>query len=188
MDNCRGFSLIEVLVTIVLVTVGVLGTVALQGKSIQYTQDAMNRNAAINLAHELIEIMRAHQEDLFRNKPLHSAVYKGLRDTTDIYQADGRLKLNTEACPSLSLAQNLIQQANCWFKQVEATLPDASALMDSFLVCPSYKLDNSGQPVCAGSSYKGSSLAVQLAWRSKELVCGKNSDSDICTFTTRLEL
>jgi len=34
-----GFSLIEVLVTLVLITIGVLGMVALQGKSIAFTQD-----------------------------------------------------------------------------------------------------------------------------------------------------
>ena len=50
--NSQGFSLIEVLVTIVLTTVGILGMVALQSKSIQYTQDAVNRNTAIALTNE----------------------------------------------------------------------------------------------------------------------------------------
>ena len=188
MKNCRGFSLIEVLVTIVLVTVGVLGMVALQAKSIQYTQDAINRNAAMTLAHELTEMMRAHRDDVLRSSPSLNNLYTGLKDSTDIYQANGRLKLNSESCPSSSLPQSLVQQAHCWLKQVEATLPDAHSLIDSFVVCPSYKLDNSQRPVCAGSSYQGSMLAVQLAWRSKESVCGEKSDSDICTFTTRVEL
>ena len=188
MKSCRGFSLIEVLVTIVLVTVGVLGMVALQAKSIEYTQDAINRNAANTLAHELIEIMRAHRDDLLRSPASLNNVYRGLKDSTDIYQANGRLKLNSESCPSSSVPQSLIQQANCWLKQVEATLPDAHSLADSFVVCPSYKLDDSQRPVCAGSGYQGSMLAVQLAWRSKEPVCGENSDSDICTFTMRVEM
>ena len=188
MGSCRGFSLIEVLVTIVLVTVGVLGMVALQAKSIQYTQDAINRNAAITLAHELVEIMRVHRGGLLRRSPSLSNVYRGLKDSSDIYQANGRLKLNVESCPSASLPQSLVQQASCWLKQVEATLPDAHSLMSSFVVCPSYTLDDSQRPVCAGSSYQGSMLAVQLAWRSKEPVCGENSDSDICTFTTQAEL
>lgn len=188
MKSCRGFSLIEVLVTIVLVTVGVLGMVGLQSKSIQYTQDAINRNAAITLTHELTEIMRAHRDDLFRSSPSLNSLYMGLKDSTDIYQANGRLKLNPESCPSSSLPQSLVQQANCWLKQVEAILPDAHSLADSFVVCPSYKLDSSQRPVCAGSSYQGSMLAVQVAWRSKESVCGEKSDSDTCTFTTRVEL
>ncbi len=188
MGNCRGFSLIEVLVTIVLVTVGVLGMVALQAKSIEYTQDAINRNAAITLAHELIEIMRAHRDDLLRSPASLNNVNRELKDSTDIYQANGRLKLNAEFCLPSSVPQSLVQQANCWLKQVEATLPDAHSLTESFVVCPSYQLDNSQRPVCAISGYLGSMLAVQLAWRSKEPICGENSDSDICTFTTRVEL
>lgn len=188
MKSCRGFSLIEVLVTIVLVTVGVLGMLALQAKSIEYTQDAINRNAAITLAHELIEIMHMHRDDLLHSPTSLNSVYRGLKDSTDIYQANGRLKLNSESCLSSSVPQSLVQQANCWLKQVEATLPDAHSLTESFVVCPSYQLDNSQRPVCAGSGYQGSMLAVQLAWRSKEPICGENSDSDICTFTTRVEL
>lgn len=188
MYNSQGFSLLEVLVTIVLVTLGVLGMVALQSKSIQYTQDAINRNAAINLTHELIEIMRAFRADLQRNTTAANGLNTGLKETSVLYQADGALQLNAAACPASRVGQNLIQQANCWLQQVEATLPDASALTEFFVVCPSYKLDNNQRPVCAGSSYTGSTLAIQLAWRSKEAVCGEELDSDICTFTTRVEL
>ena len=188
MKSCRGFSLIDVVVTIVLVTVGVLGMLALQAKSIEYTQDAINRNAAITLAHEFIEIMRAHRDDLLHSPSSLSNVHRGLKDSTDIYQANGRLKLNSGSCLSSSVPQSLVQQANCWLKQVEATLPDAHSLADSFVVCPSYKIDDSQRPVCASSGYLGSMLAVQLAWRNKEPICGENSDSDICTFTTRVEL
>ena len=188
MRNSQGFSLLEVLVTIVLVTVGVLGMVALQSKSIHYTQDAINRNAAINLSYELIEIMRAFRADLQRNTIMINGLNAGLKETSVLYQADGALQLNAAACPASRVGQSLIQQANCWLKQVEAILPDASALTEFFVLCPSYKLDSSQRPVCAGSSYTGSSLAIQLAWRSKEAVCGEEFDSDICTFTTRVEL
>ncbi len=188
MQSSQGFSLLEVLVTIVLVTVGVLGMVALQSKSIHYTQEAINRNAAINLSHELIEIMRAFRADLQRNTSVTNGLNAGLKETSVLYQADGGLKFNATGCPASSVGQSLIQQANCWLKQVEATLPDASALTEFFVLCPSYKLDSSQRPVCAGSSYTGSTLAIQLAWRSKEAVCGEEFDSDICTFTTRVEL
>ena len=44
-----GFSMIEVLVTILLICIGVLGLVALQGRTITYTQDSALRNAAAML-------------------------------------------------------------------------------------------------------------------------------------------
>ena len=189
MKRSQGFSLIEVLVTIVLTTVGILGMVALQSKSIQYTQDAVNRNAAVTLTNDLIEIMRSHRDDLFNNTPPANYSYTELVTSSDIYNASGVLQLNVANCPKTGLANSLQEQGDCWLKQVVETLPDASSLLaGSFKVCPSFKLDTNGAPDCPGASYKGSTLAIQLAWRSKEKVCGKNSDSDICTFTTRVEL
>ncbi|KUJ92033.1 MAG: type 4 fimbrial biogenesis protein PilV, partial [Pseudomonas sp. 63_8] len=44
--DSRGFSMIEVLVTVLLICIGVLGLVALQGRTIAYTQDSAYRNAA----------------------------------------------------------------------------------------------------------------------------------------------
>ena len=48
----QGFSLIEVMVTLVLLTVGMLGLVVMQGRGIQYTADAAQRNNALMLANE----------------------------------------------------------------------------------------------------------------------------------------
>lgn len=193
MKKNQGFSLIEVLVTIVLTTVGILGMVALQGKSIQYSQDSINRNTAVTLTKDLIEIMRSHRDDLFVHTPPSSYTYTQLKSVTDIYNADGALTLSAENCPSTGVANSLQEGGDCWLKLVEETLPDAKSLVaGSFRVCPSFELTDSDYinsvPKCAGSSYKGSSLAIQLAWRSKEDVCGEDSDSDICTITTRVEL
>ena len=187
--NSRGFSLIEVLVTIVLTTVGILGMVALQSKSIQYTQDAVNRNTAIALTNELVEIMRANRDELFTKKPPLEPMYSQLADTSVFYKASGAFDFTVADCTA-GRAQTAKQQAGCWLKKAQALLPAASdaTIAGSFMVCPSYKLDTTGKPVCAGSSYSGSTMAIQLAWRSKEKVCGSNSNSDICTFTTRVEL
>lgn len=193
--NSQGFSLIEVLVTIVLTTVGILGMVALQSKSIQYTQDSVNRNTAIALTNELVEIMRANRDELFNKTPFDEppkpkqAMYKELKETSVFYKANGSLNFAVGDCGT-SIAQTAKQQAGCWLQKVQASLPGASdaEISGKFMSCPSYKLKGSGDPECAGSSYAGSTIAIQLAWRSKEKVCGSNSNSDICTFTTRVEL
>lgn len=189
MKNSQGFSLIEVLVTIVLTTVGILGMVALQSKSIQYTQDAVSRNAAVTLSNDFIEIMRAHKDDLFNKVPPLDYSYTELKLSSSIYDAEGSFEVSDAACPTSGFAQTLDEEVGCWLKQVQETLPDASSLLeDYFMVCPSYKVESTGKPICASANYKGSTLAIQLAWRSKEAVCGEESNSDVCTFTTRVEL
>lgn len=187
--NSRGFSLIEVLVTIVLTTVGILGMVALQGKSIQYTQDSVNRNTAIALSSELVEIMRANRDELFSKKPPLEPMYNQLAETSAFYKASGALEFTVTDCKA-GLAQEAKHQAGCWLKKAQASLPGASetAVSAKFMMCPSFKLKTNGDPECAGSAYTGSTMAVQLAWRSKEKACGPNSDLDVCTFTTRVEL
>ncbi len=187
--NSQGFSLIEVLVTIVLTTVGILGMVALQSKSIQYTQDSVNRNTAIALTNELVEIMRANRDELFTKKPPLEPMYSQLADTSVFYKASGAFDFTVADCTA-GRAQTAKQQAGCWLEKAQALLPAAldAEIAGQFMVCPSFKMDSTGKPECAGSSYTGSTMAVQLAWRSKEKVCGVDSDSDICTFSTRIEL
>jgi len=186
MKNSQGFSLIEVLVTIVLTTVGILGMVALQSKSIQYTQDSVSRNTAIALTNELVEIMRTNSDSLFVKHPPQEPMYSQLKSTSDFYTATGTLGFAASDCVTPS--QTAKQQAGCWLEKAQALLPGASdaTIMASFIVCPSFAF-NSGTP-CAGTGYTGSTMAIQLAWRSKESVCGDNSNSDICTFNTRVEL
>lgn len=58
-----GFSMIEVLVSLIIIVIGVLGMVALQSKAIPYTQDSVQRNTAIMLVDDLVEIIRSAPAD-----------------------------------------------------------------------------------------------------------------------------
>ena len=189
MKTTKGFSLIEVLVTLLLTSVGILGMVALQGRAINYTTEAVHRDSAVSLSNELIEIMRPYRDDLYSKTPPLEYSYTELKPTSVVYNASGALQLNQANCPS-SLPQTLQEQANCWMRKVESVLPGTTDadVRAQFKVCPSFKLGGNGAPECAGNAYQGSSLAIQVAWRSREAVCGPNQTSDICTFVTRVEL
>jgi len=57
----RGMTLIEVLVTLILISVGLLGVAALQLTSLRSNQDAYVRSQASALAGDILDRMRANQ-------------------------------------------------------------------------------------------------------------------------------
>lgn len=170
MNNTRransGFTLIEVMVTLILLTIGMLGLVAMQGRGIQYTTDSAQRNNAAMLATSLLEQIRANPSQL--DKYL----------LTELPAAD---TCDTSAA---ILASDVDQQLTCWSNKVRLLLPDADALKDQFYICRS-----SSPGICAA----GSAVEIQIAWRAGGDGCldasaPANSDPSICRFRLRGEL
>ncbi|HET9641793.1 MAG TPA: type IV pilus modification protein PilV [Burkholderiaceae bacterium] len=58
----RGFSLLEVLVGIVVLSFGLLGAVGLQAYGLQANREARLQSAGVQLARELAELMRANKD------------------------------------------------------------------------------------------------------------------------------
>lgn len=170
MNNTRsantGFTLIEVMVTLVLLTIGMLGLVAMQGRGIQYTTDSAQRNNAAMLATNLLEQIRANPSAL-DNYLLTELPAAGTCDTS-----------------AAILASNVNQQLTCWSNKVRLLLPDTEALKDQFYICRS-----SGPGICAA----GSAVEIQIAWRAAGDGCldasaPAGSDPSICRFRLRGEL
>src|SRR5690606_26684917 len=117
--------LIEVLVALLLTTVGVLGMVALQGRSIQYTQDSVQRNTAIALSGDLIEIVRAHPKELFKTSPPKFPMNNGLKANSMFYKNAGDNFADRESCVAspTRIAQTAKELRDCWADKVEALLP-----------------------------------------------------------------
>jgi type IV pilus assembly protein PilV len=61
-----GFSLIEVLVTVVLLAIGLLGLAALQAHATLTSIEAYQRTQALLLVHDMIERIRANKPDALR--------------------------------------------------------------------------------------------------------------------------
>lgn len=59
-----GFSLIEVMIALVVLAFGLLGLALLQTMNLRYTQSANQRTQAVNLAGELIDMMRSNRSEL----------------------------------------------------------------------------------------------------------------------------
>jgi len=56
-SRARGFTLLETLVALLVLSFGVMGLIALQGRALQYAVDAEDRNRAALLADELVSLM-----------------------------------------------------------------------------------------------------------------------------------
>lgn len=62
MINQKGFSLIEVLIALLVTSVGLLGLAALQAKSLQYNHGAYLRSQANILAYDIADRMRLNRD------------------------------------------------------------------------------------------------------------------------------
>ncbi|AHL74289.1 pilus assembly protein PilV [Stutzerimonas stutzeri] len=184
MTTNKGFSLIEVLVALLLTTIGVLGMVALQGRSIQYTQDSVQRNTAVMLAGDLIEIMRTNPNELFDMVPPRFPVNSGMKTSSLFFKDEGEDFTERAACVAspTQIAATAQELRDCWADRVEALLPGGADLFDSHV----YICRSSAPGDCDN---QGSMIEVRLAWQVREGACLDASDSDatVCTYTLRIE-
>lgn len=182
MTKNKGFSLIEVMVTLVLTTIGILGMVAMQGRSIQYTQDSVQRNAAVMLASDFVEIIRANPEALFEKTPPAAPFYSDFKDNSPFYkQAGSNFATAPGACAGNP--KSALEMRDCWVEATQATLPGAADLFGSaFYICRSSAPGNCND--------KGSMLEIQLAWSVKAGTCpdSRAPDDTTCIYRARVEL
>ena len=130
-NQANGFSLIEVLVSIIILSFGLLGMVGLQAAALQSNREARMQSAAGSLARELAEMMRGNKEVAVL---LTSATNPYLGDfSSPLAPATAAYCLNvataTPACgPSNTLVANtVIAQAQMteWLSRVDSELPGA---------------------------------------------------------------
>jgi type IV pilus assembly protein PilV len=65
--HSTGMTLIEVLVTLVIISVGLLGVAALQLTTVRNNYDAFTRSQAAVLASDMLDRIRANREDAYDN-------------------------------------------------------------------------------------------------------------------------
>ena len=63
-SNQSGFSLLEVLITLVVLAFGLLGLGMMQTMNLRFTKSAEQRTQAVNLASELLDTIRANRSEV----------------------------------------------------------------------------------------------------------------------------
>ena len=167
----RGFSLIEVLVSIVVLSFGMLGMVGLQAAALQANREAKYQSAAVNLARELSDMMRGNKKvatDSGAVNPYLGSFTAPLAAATPTYCLNVTPASPCSAVPETVVgANNATQQqvaiANAqmteWLARVDAELPGARVV-----VCyDATPFDASGLPQWACSN-SGDTAIVKLGW------------------------
>lgn len=130
-----GTSLIEVLVAILLVSLGVLGAAGMQTKAISNALDSVQRQTAAALAEDLLELMRADPANTL------SAAGTPLANSAYVFSSAMSAAEKTALLPSQNLqCQPFPTQANnrlsCWLYKVQAVMPEVTndLIAEQFLI------------------------------------------------------
>jgi type IV pilus assembly protein PilV len=137
--------LVEVLVTALLIGVGLLGMVTLQGRVIAYTTEATQRTTAAMLASDLLELIRATPTNWW------------------LYLHDGALSAAAPVTCATTPATPAAQLA-CWRAEVAALLPGTNDLP----VGTTYVCRSPSAGVCAA---QGETIEIQVAWKGSQGAC-----------------
>ena len=125
----RGFSLVEVLISIIILSFGLLGMVGLQAAAIQANREAKTQSSASSFARELAEMMRRNRNIgvLTSGNPYMGNFTSPLAPTTASYC----LKVGNTACSTATDVANA--EMTEWLSRVDAELPGArvSVCVDS---------------------------------------------------------
>lgn len=121
--SAAGFSLVEVMVALLVLSVGLIGLAALHGQGLSASRTAVYRTQAVALAADLADRIRANR--------LGQAAYAGAADDNDCDSG-------TECTPAEMAEHDLFR----WGARVEALLPDGdwSVARDTGTVPPTYTI------------------------------------------------
>lgn len=155
----RGFSLIEVLVSVAVLSFGLLGLVGLQAAALQGNRDARLQSTAVVLARELAEMMRGNKDiALTATNP-----YLGTFSTNPLIAASPSYCLNAGSLPTACGTKTEIAQAQMteWLARVSNELPGARVA-----VCiDSAPYDTAGKPrwICDATG-TGPTTVIKMGW------------------------
>ena len=145
----KGFSLVEVLIALIVMSVGMLGIASLYVQSMQAGRTSLFRHNAITLAGDVADRIRAN--------PLAGAVYATPGGTDNGCVAGG------VTCSAPQMAENDIF---LWEAQADDTLPNGDVIVavDNTVVPPIYTIsvtwDEPGQQTELLSRHSGSGVLI----------------------------
>lgn len=167
-EHQKGTSLIEVLVTLLIFAVGLLGFAGLQVNALQSTSDSAQRSQAVWINQELAERMRANAE---ASNAVYTAAAANCSNLpaqmcTDYFNPITATKVNATECTAAQVAAFDIWEAQCSYSNVVAYQANAAAANGryssrDFLSRPA------GATPAIGLAVNGTRLTITTNWLSK---------------------
>ncbi len=168
----NGFSMIEVLVSILVLAAGVIGAAGMQLAALRTTRQSAFQSAAVQLASELADKMRANDSQMKRAdgaNPFLALQYQA---------ADGDPPASAKSCYATDCDGSELAEFDIyeWKKRVKAALPGGRAV-----VCRDAKpWDSSANSLtwdCTAGAVDGGSLVIKLGWYAKDEHGDANKDA-----------
>lgn len=165
LPRAKGFSLLEVLISIVILSFGLLGMVGLQAAALQANREARLQSTASSLARDLAEMMRGNKDVglLATGNPYLGDFTSPLTPTTASYCMN--VAIGTTPCTGATVLATNTAIANAqmteWLSRVDSQLPGAH-----IKVCvDSAPFDSGGLPQwnCT-STGTGATTVIKVGW------------------------
>ena len=159
MRRHSGFSLVEVLISIVVLSFGLLGMVGMQAAALQSNREARLQSSAVLLARDMADMMRGNKTQalLATGNP-----YLGSFDTSPLTGPTPAYCMNvatgTPACTGLADIANT--QITEWLTRVDAELPGARVSICS----DAAPFDTNGLPQWACTSNTQGMMVIKIGW------------------------
>jgi type IV pilus assembly protein PilV len=164
-----GFSLLEVLISILILSFGILGMVGLQASSLQISREARLQASAVRFAEEMAELMRSNKNEALKPSNAYLISFSETTDTNSDTANCGYP--GKSACGT---SEDIAKRDRYeWIERLNQELPDARVeiCQDS----TPYDADGLPQWACSGS---GGTLVLKIGWtRSNTLRGASGTDA-----------
>lgn len=168
--SIQGFSLLEVLVSIVILSFGILGAVGLQAASLQATRESRLQSTGVRFANEIAELIRANHQVALKTTAADNPYLLDI-SVSEFEQSDITCGLpNSSNCTSTEIGERDLED---WLSRMNTDLPSFRAV-----ICfDSTPYDTAGLPHWDCND-TGNTLAIKIGWiRSNTLTGATGQDA-----------
>lgn len=164
-NSSTGFTLLEVMVAMVIFSIGLLGLAGIQATAMQNNNTAYTRTVAMQLAYNMADVLRASTDNAgYMVSTFNSITTAAASPATSCVQSNGNTAPN---CTQANLASFEVFH---WKKRIEEELPSGLGSI----------------------SKTGDVYTITIMWDDERTgatgtACGNNSDVDLKCYTLQIQ-